>query len=112
MLLYPLINFRGVVGMEKDLENIEEIEKSIKGYELCAKLAEVNSVISAAGASVSTLITGNPDTFSLVMLGISAAFLSYDAYQIYKLENKATNEENTKVKQLIKTNTQNIKSNL
>lgn len=98
--------------MEKDLENIKELEKQVRGYELCAKLAEINSVISAAGASVNTMITGMPDNFSLIMLGISIGFLSYDAYQIYKLDKKSNQEEKTTFKHLVKTNTKNIKSNL
>lgn len=88
--------------------NIDEIEKSIKGFEVCAKLAKVNAFISATGASVHTISTGEPAIFSLVMLGISAGLLSYDTYQLYKLEKMANIEEDNKVKQLIKTNRKNI----
>ncbi len=69
-----------------------------KGYKLSLKLAELDMALAATGTTVSTLVYGNPDIFSLVMLGLSLGFFSFDSYQLYQIDKLNNEKQNNKQK--------------
>ena len=89
----------------------QNIEKEMKLLELCAKIAEVNCILSATGTTYCAIENRSPGILNLIALGVNLGFLSYDVYQIYKLDKNENVYEKRDVKQLIKTNNKKLKSN-
>lgn len=82
-----------------------ELEKNRKLIELCTKIAEINCVLSATGATIIDMNYDSLNMGSLISygaLGINLVFLSYDAYHLYQLDKQEYNSKEEYSKRLVK----------
>lgn len=89
-----------------------DIETKRKLVELCIKVAEINCILSATGATIIYLNNNSLNTVSFISLGILGAnlgFLSYDAYQLYQLDKEDSNNKEGESKRLVKIKNSQIK---
>lgn len=81
-----------------------DIETRKKLVEMCTKVAEINCILSATGATIGAIGNNSLETIGLISLGVNLGFLSYDVYQLYQLDKEEYNNEKSHLKKLIKTN--------